>query len=188
MSSNNTETAQQRCERLLAAQVERQRLRDEEIARQEAEFAAEMERLEEEAAREEEERRLAEEQEKRIAEEHREATAQEEDEQESTAALAKLIEENKREKEKAAKYLEKRREPGRTIARKRPEVVIPPQASGSKTKTFKCKSIISDKSDVEEVDKGQAEPPRGVKRKRTIKMIAKNDNFPDPVTIMLAQV
>ncbi|KAJ3978374.1 hypothetical protein F5890DRAFT_1479415 [Lentinula detonsa] len=109
-----------------------------------------------------------------------EATAQEEDEQESTTALAKLIEENKREKEKAAKYLEKRREPGRKIARPRAEVIIPPRASSSKTKTFKSKSIISDESDVGEVDKEQAEPLRGVKRKRTIKMIAKNDNFPDP--------
>ncbi|KAJ3791834.1 hypothetical protein GGU11DRAFT_750987 [Lentinula aff. detonsa] len=55
MSSNNTKTAQQRRERLLAAQAERQRLCDEEIAMQEAEFAAEMERLEEEVARDQEE-------------------------------------------------------------------------------------------------------------------------------------
>ncbi|KAJ3791452.1 hypothetical protein GGU11DRAFT_832543, partial [Lentinula aff. detonsa] len=86
----------------------------------------------------------------------------------------------KREREKAAKDLEKRREPGRTIAKKQLHVVVPLRASGSKTKTFKSKSVISDESDVVEVDEEQAEPPRGVKRKRMIKMIAKNDKFPDP--------
>ncbi|KAJ3792943.1 hypothetical protein GGU11DRAFT_749399 [Lentinula aff. detonsa] len=124
-SNNNTETAQQRREQLLAAQAERQRLRDEEIARQEAEFAAEMERLEEEAAREEEERQIAKEHWNQL------------------------------------------------------EVIVPLRASGSKTKAFKSKLIISDESDVVEVVEEQAEPPREVKRKRTIKMIAKN-NFPNP--------
>ncbi|KAJ3992250.1 hypothetical protein F5050DRAFT_1811685 [Lentinula boryana] len=75
MSSNpnNTETAQQCCECLLSAQVERQQIRGKEITRQEAEFAAEMDQLEEEVAREEEEKRLAEErrveEERQIAEE-----------------------------------------------------------------------------------------------------------------------
>ncbi|KAJ3990995.1 hypothetical protein F5050DRAFT_1876582 [Lentinula boryana] len=258
MSSNNTETAQQRRERLLLAQAERQRLRDEEIARQEAEFAAEMEKLEAEAAKEEEERRLAEErrieeerkaaeekreaeerrrqeverrreeerkkklaeerelaeamrlederiaelkrfeeevinEEKRVAEEKKqekvrianatgreeERIAEEEDARETNNAFAKLVEENRMEKEKAANKLAKRREPGRTIAKQQLEVVVPPRASGSKTKAFKSKSIISDESDVVEVDEEEVVPPWGVKRKRTIKMIAKND-VPDP--------
>ncbi|KAJ3792203.1 hypothetical protein GGU11DRAFT_863487 [Lentinula aff. detonsa] len=234
MSSNpNTETAQQRRERLLAAQAERQRLRDEENARQEAEFAAEMERLEEEAAREEEERRIAEkrrveeekrrEEERKLAEEKKiaeeqmkkqkelaekkrkeeiakakeiaeekqneekrlaeakrreeERVAEAEDEQESATAFSKLLEVNRVEKEKAARELERRQKRKPRMV----DVVVSPRPSGSKTKVFKSKSVISDDSDVIDVDKEQVETLRGIKRKRTIKMIAKKGNVPAPI-------
>ncbi|KAJ3978492.1 hypothetical protein F5890DRAFT_1597302 [Lentinula detonsa] len=182
MSSNNTETAQQRRERLLAAQAERQRLRDEEIARQEAEFAAEMERLEEEAAREEEEK-VAEEKRKqeeiRLAEVQRrekerleeEAAAEAEEEQMRAAAFAKLVEENRKEKEKAARELEKRRQAISKTIRPDIEVVVP--NTSPRCKVFKSKAIISDESDDEVVEQPREVIPRGTKRKRTIKMIAK---------------
>ncbi|KAJ3791605.1 hypothetical protein GGU11DRAFT_812703 [Lentinula aff. detonsa] len=244
-TSNDHETIQQRRERILQAQAARQRAREEEIARQEAEFAAEMERIEaeEQAAREAEERRKAEErvaeerrkaEEKRIAEEKRlaeeqkleeqrrqeeeeriaeenrvveeqekqqeksaemrredaerraeakrreeeraavEAAAEEEDEQEQTTAFAKIVEENKKEKERAAKELEKRRkQPARA---RNVEVEVPPPSSGSRRKTFKSKAIISEDSEDEGEDKRKEAAPRGVKRKRTIRMIAKGSN------------
>ncbi|KAJ3735493.1 hypothetical protein DFJ43DRAFT_1036977 [Lentinula guzmanii] len=223
---NNSETIQQRRERILQAQAARQRAREEEIARQEAEFAAEMERIEaeekiareaeEKAAREAEEKRKAEEQrieeerrrkeerrvaeEKRIAEERRkkqeelvearkqeekqrraeerlaeEAAAAEEEERERASAFAKLVEENKKEKERAAEDLEKRRKhttkPHRGI-----NVEIPVPPSGSRRKIFKSKAVISDDSDEEGDGKSKESAPRGVKRKRTIKMIAKGDS------------
>ncbi|KAJ3978444.1 hypothetical protein F5890DRAFT_1598653 [Lentinula detonsa] len=237
MSSNNTETAQQRRERLLAAQAERQRLRDEENARQEAEFAAEMSRLEEEAAREEEEKRLAEErrvaEEKRIAEERRveeekrvaeekraeekriaeeklaaerelaeamrleeeriaelkrfeeevldeeKRVAEVEDAREQSKAFAKLLEENREEKNKAARELEKRRKSISKPPRLDVEVLVP--LTSPRRKTFKSKAIITDESDDEVVEQPRKVIPRGTKRKRTIKMIAKGG--PDLDTI-----
>ncbi|KAJ3978413.1 hypothetical protein F5890DRAFT_1560386 [Lentinula detonsa] len=261
-SHSNTETAQQRRERLLLAQAERQRIREEEVAKQEAEFAAEMERLEEEAAREEEEKRLAEErrvaeekrieeeervkeekrvveekraeekriaekklaeerelaeamrleeeriaelkrfeediinEEKRVAEEKKqkrirtaeakrreeEQLAEAEDAEEQNAALAKLLEENRMEKEKAAEKLAKRRGTTRNTSRPVVSVVIPPRASGSTSKVFKSKSVISDESDDVVMGEREVEVPRSVKRKRPIKMIAKNGNVPDPIS------
>ncbi|KAJ3990780.1 hypothetical protein F5050DRAFT_1813473 [Lentinula boryana] len=241
-SQNSTETAQQHRDRLLLAQAERQRIREEEAAKQEAEFAAEMERLEEEAAREEEEKRLAEEkrvvEEKRVAEENRlaeekriaekklaeerelaeamrlederiaelkrfeeemiieekrrnriaeekrreeERLAEAEDLQEQNDAFAKFIKENRIEKAKAAKKLERRREPVLSTARPVVSVVIPPRASGSKAKTYKSKSVISDDSDEAGVESEVKETPRGTKRKRTIKMIARSVGTPDPI-------
>ncbi|KAJ3791473.1 hypothetical protein GGU11DRAFT_832002, partial [Lentinula aff. detonsa] len=215
MSSNNTETAQQRRERLLAAQAERQRLRDEENARQEAEFAAEMSRLEEEAAREEEEKRLAEErrvaEEKRIAEERRveeeKRVAEEKRAEEKRIAEEKLAaerelaeamrleeeriaelkrfeeevldEENREEKNKAARELEKRRKSISKPPRLDVEVLVP--LTSPRRKTFKSKAIITDESDDEVVEQPRKVIPRGTKRKRTIKMIAKGG--PDLDTI-----
>ncbi|KAJ3791937.1 hypothetical protein GGU11DRAFT_750825 [Lentinula aff. detonsa] len=237
MSSNqhHTETAQQRRERLLLAQAERQRIRKEEVAKQEAEFAAEMERLEEEAAWEEEEKRLAEE--KRVAEEKRKKLAEErelaeamrlederiaelkrfkeeliieeeriaeekkqekiriaeakrreeervaeaEDAQEQTDAFVKLVEENRMERAKAAKKLAKRRGPTPNTARPVVSVVVPPRALGSKAKNYKSKSVISDDSDEAGVEREVKETPRGTKRKRTIKMIARSVDTPNPV-------
>ncbi|KAJ3792708.1 hypothetical protein GGU11DRAFT_749704 [Lentinula aff. detonsa] len=175
-STTNNETAQQRRKRLLLAQVERQRVREEEIARQEAEFAMEMERLKAEMAREEEEKRLTKERrvffldekqevlaEKKRTEEIRlaaakqreeerlaeEAAAEVEEEQTRTAAFAKLVEENKKEK-----------------------------GAGFGEKTFKSKAVISDDSDKEGEDRSKEPALRGVKCKRTIKMIAKvSDNL-----------
>ncbi|KAJ3791334.1 hypothetical protein GGU11DRAFT_836036 [Lentinula aff. detonsa] len=88
------------------------------------------------------------------------------------------MEENRVEREKAARELEQRTKPKpRTV-----DVVISPRPSGSKTKVFKSKSVISDDSDVIDVDQEQVETPRGVKRKRPIKMIAQNDIAPDPTS------
>ncbi|KAJ3736759.1 hypothetical protein DFJ43DRAFT_1149836 [Lentinula guzmanii] len=247
-STPNNDTAQQRWERLLLAQAERQRARELEIARQEAEFAAEMERLEEEAAKEEEERRLAEErrveeekrikkeqrlaEEKRAAEEQRiaeeklaeeQALAEEmrleeerkaelrrfeeelvleekqvaelkaredkraadaaedaEEEREQNAAYVKLVEENRKEREKAVKELERRQKRAPAAKPQTVDVVVPSRPSGSQSKVFKSKSVISDDSDVMDVDKEQVEALRGVKRKRPIKMIAKGMNFSEP--------
>ncbi|KAJ3983784.1 hypothetical protein F5890DRAFT_1597120 [Lentinula detonsa] len=229
-SNNNTKTAQQCRERLLAAQVECQRLCDEEIARQEAEFAAEMERLEEEAPREEEEKWIEEEKREKLAEERRlaeamqleeeriaelrrfeeeivreekrvteekkqekiriaeaqrreeERVAEAEDAQEQNNVFAKLVEENRIEKEKAAKKLAKRREPASNATRPAVSIVIPPRALGSTSKVFKSKSVISDKSDDVVMGEREVETPRSVKRKRPIKMIAKNGNYPDPTS------
>ncbi|KAJ3978502.1 hypothetical protein F5890DRAFT_1560229 [Lentinula detonsa] len=248
-TSNDNETIQQRRERILQAQAARQRAREEEIARQEAEFATEMERIEaeEKAAREAEERRKAEEQrvaeerrkakEKRIAEEKRlaeeqkleeqrrqeeeeriaeeqrvveeqkkqqekkaemrredaerraeakrreeeraavEAAAEEEDEQEQTTAFAEIVEENKKEKGRAAKELEKRRK--QPAKARNVKVEVPTPSSGSRRKTFKSKAIISEDSEDEGEDTRKEVAPRGVKRKRTIRMIAKGSNTSD---------
>ncbi|KAJ3711859.1 hypothetical protein DFJ43DRAFT_1161641 [Lentinula guzmanii] len=247
-STPNNDTAQQRRERLLLAQAERQRARELEIARQEAEFAAEMERLEAEAAKEEEERKLSEErrveeekrikeeqrlaeeeraaaeralaeemrleeerkaelrrfeeelalEEQRVAEERRkelakvaklkarednkaaDAAEDAEEEREQNAAYVKLVEENRKEREKAVKELE-RRQKRAPAAKPRPvDVIIPSRPSGSRSKVFKSKAVISDDSDVMDVDKEQVETTRGVKRKRPIKMIAKGMNFSEP--------
>ncbi|KAJ3791781.1 hypothetical protein GGU11DRAFT_751095 [Lentinula aff. detonsa] len=215
-NSNDNETIQQRRERILQAQAARQRAQ-EEIARQEWEFTAEMERIEaeEKAAREAEEKRKAEEQwvaeEKRIAKERRieeqqrpeeearvaeeerkrsdakrreeeraavEAAAEKEDEQEQTTAFAKIVEENKKEKERAAKELEKRRK--HTTRTQNVEVEVPAPLSGSRRKTFKSKAIISEDSEDEGEEKRKEPTPRGVKCKRTIRMIAKGSNTSEP--------
>ncbi|KAJ3791616.1 hypothetical protein GGU11DRAFT_751389 [Lentinula aff. detonsa] len=211
-TANDNETIQQRRERILQAQATRQRAREEEIARQEAEFAAEMERIEaeektareaeEKAAREAEEKRRAEEQrieeekrreeEKKIAEERRiaeeqkkkqeaaiaEAAAEAEDEQERATAFTKLVAENKVEKEKAARELEKRRKP--TAKSSRVDVEIPVSTSSPRRRTFKSKAIISEDSSDEVVEQPREVIPRGTKRKRTIKMIAKGGDNDDP--------
>ncbi|KAJ3792983.1 hypothetical protein GGU11DRAFT_749355 [Lentinula aff. detonsa] len=233
-TSNDSETIQQWRECILQAQAARQRAWEEEIARQEAEFAAEMERIEaeekaareaeEKAAREAEEKRRAEEQwieeekrreeEKKIAEERRiveeqkkkqeelaekkrkedqrlaeakrreeerviaEAAAGAEDKQERTTAFAKLVAENKLEKEKAARELEKRQKP--TAKSSRVDVEIPVSTSSPRRRTFKSKAIISEDSSDEVVEQPREVIPRGTKRKRTIKMIAKGSDNYDP--------
>ncbi|KAJ3798875.1 hypothetical protein GGU11DRAFT_779432 [Lentinula aff. detonsa] len=220
-NSNDSETIQQRREHILQAQAARQRARKEEVARQEAEFAAEMERIEaeekaareaeEKAAREAEEQRRAEEQrieeekrreeekkvaeekklpeEKRVIEEQRkqqelaerrqeelaeQAAAEAEDEHEQNAAYAKLVEENKKEKERAAKELEKRqKQPAKSH---RVDVEIPVSTSSPRRRAFKFKAIISDDSGDEVVEQPKEVVPRGTKRKRTIKMVARSGN------------
>ncbi|KAJ3779708.1 hypothetical protein GGU10DRAFT_381934 [Lentinula aff. detonsa] len=199
----NNDTAQQRWERLLLAQAERQRARELEIARQEAEFAAEMDRLEEEAAREAEEKRVAEEkrraEERRMEEERRleaiaekkkveemrlaevkrreearladEAVAEAEEKQVREQAYSKLVEENEKEKEKAARELAKRTKPIPAAKQRQVDVVPLPRSSGSKKTSFKSKSVISDDSDDAGVEKEREATLRGVKRKRTTKMI-----------------
>ncbi|KAJ3791805.1 hypothetical protein GGU11DRAFT_823815, partial [Lentinula aff. detonsa] len=82
-----------------------------------------------------------------------------------------LIEENKKEKEKAAKELEKRRNP--TSKLHRVEVEIPLTTSSPRRRIFKSKAIISEESGDEVVEQPREMIPRGTKRKRTIKMIAK---------------
>ncbi|KAJ3979225.1 hypothetical protein F5890DRAFT_1478706, partial [Lentinula detonsa] len=135
-----------------------------------------------------EEKRVVEEQrkqqeqlaEKRRQEESRraeEAAAEAEDERVRSAAYAKLVEENRVEQEKAAKELERRQK--KPVTKAQPvTVVIPPRTSGSKKKIFKSKSVISDDSDIEEKEVTPA--PRGEKRKRPIKMIAKGGSHSDP--------
>ncbi|KAJ3782745.1 hypothetical protein GGU10DRAFT_378310 [Lentinula aff. detonsa] len=148
-----------------------------------------MEKLEEEAAQEAEEIRLAEErklaeerqseeerqleEEKRLAEEQRKeeeklvAAAAEKDEEEQitkarSAAFQKLVEDNQKEKEKATKELEQQWEPT------------------TSAKVFKSRSVVSNNSVSEGGDKRNDPTPRGVKRKRAIKIIAKSGNTSDP--------
>ncbi|KAJ3978377.1 hypothetical protein F5890DRAFT_1560451 [Lentinula detonsa] len=159
-------------------QAEERRIEEEK--RREEERKAEEERVIREKKKEQEiaeKKRL---EERRIAEEKRrveEAAAAAEDERVHNAAYAKLVEENRIEWEKAAKELEKRQK--RPVAKAQPvTVVIPPRPSGSKKKSFKSKSIISDDSDVEQREAMPA--PRGEKRKRPIKMIARGGPHSDP--------
>ncbi|KAJ3991826.1 hypothetical protein F5050DRAFT_1812102 [Lentinula boryana] len=178
MSSNTNanETIQQQREQLLQAQAARQRAREEEDARQEAEFAAEMARVEEE------EKQLAEE--KRVAEEKQaeEITAEAEDERVSSAAFAKLVEENRVEWEKTAKELERWQKHIPAAQKQAVTVVIPPRVSGSTSKKgFKSRSVISDESD-DMIMSERVETPRPVKRKCPIKMITQHGTVPDPTS------
>ncbi|KAJ3978344.1 hypothetical protein F5890DRAFT_1560513 [Lentinula detonsa] len=154
---------------------------------------AEEQRIEEEKRREEEkkiaeEKKLAEE--KRVIEEQKkqqelverrrqeelaeQAAAEAEDEHEQNAAYAKLVEENKKEKERAAKELEERRkQPSKPH---RVNVEIPVSTSSPRRRTFKSKAIISDDSSDEVVEQPKEVVPRGTKRKRTIKMVARSGN------------
>ncbi|KAJ3979229.1 hypothetical protein F5890DRAFT_1478700, partial [Lentinula detonsa] len=119
--------------------------------------------------------------EKRRQEERRraeEAAAEAEDEHVHSTAYARLVEENRAEWERAAKELEKRQKHIPPAKMHPVNVVIPPQSSGSKKKTFKSKSVISDKLSDEEKELPPA--PRGEKRKRPIKMIAKGGSHSDP--------
>ncbi|KAJ3724994.1 hypothetical protein DFJ43DRAFT_1157750 [Lentinula guzmanii] len=194
-STPNNDTAQQRRERLLLVQAEQQRARELEIARQEAEEKAAEERaLAEEMRLEEElvleEKRVAEEKQKELAkvaelkarEDKRAADAAEdaEEEREQNTAYVKLVEENRKEWEKAVKELERWQKRAPAAKPRMVDVVVPSRPSGSRSKVFKSKSVISDDSDVMDVDKEQVEAPRGVKRKRPIKMIAKGMNFSEP--------
>ncbi|KAJ3780151.1 hypothetical protein GGU10DRAFT_381097 [Lentinula aff. detonsa] len=108
-----------------------------------------------------------------------EAAAAAEEERERASAFAKLVEENKKEKERAAEDLEKRRK-HTAKSHRGIDVEIPVPPSESRRKTFKSKAVISDDSDEEGEGKGKESAPRGVKRKRTIKMIAKGDNTSVP--------
>ncbi|KAJ3978327.1 hypothetical protein F5890DRAFT_1560552, partial [Lentinula detonsa] len=115
--------------------------------------------------------RLAEAQRKEKERAAEEAAAEAEDEEERSVAFARLVEENKKEKEKAAKELEKRRNP--TSKSHRVDVEIPLTTSSLRRRIFKSKAIISEESGDEVVEQLREMIPRGTKRKRTIKMIAK---------------
>ncbi|KAJ3990996.1 hypothetical protein F5050DRAFT_1898739 [Lentinula boryana] len=208
-TSNNNETIQQRRERLLQAQAARQRAREEEIARQEAEFAAEMERIEaeEKAAQEAEEKQRAEEQrikeekrqeeEKRVAEERRIAEEQRKKQEELAEKKRKeerrIAEERRRAeeiaaqaedaRERAAKELGQRQKHIPAAQKQTVTVLLPPRSSGSTSKKgFKSRSVISDESDDVIMGGPEVETPQIVKRKRPIKMIAQNDIVPDPTS------
>ncbi|KAJ3791830.1 hypothetical protein GGU11DRAFT_761270 [Lentinula aff. detonsa] len=201
-----TKTAQQCRKHLTLAQAEHQRARDEEIARQEAEFAAEMERLEEEVAREEEERQLAKEQ-QRIAEEKRIAktkvaeekrSAEEKHVNEEKLAEEKRVEEErvaaeKRRAEVAAaskrrntalnQLLENSCEQKEKAAReleKRREQAPPTKRTAVTVMIPPRVSVISDESDDVAVDEEPEGTLQGVKRKQPIKMIARTKRNPLP--------
>ncbi|KAJ3799594.1 hypothetical protein GGU11DRAFT_858083 [Lentinula aff. detonsa] len=73
-----------------------------------------------------------------------------EEEQAWTTAFAKLVEENKKEQEKAAKELEKQQRHIPAIKLHQVDVVILSRPLGSKKKSFKSGSIVSDDSDEED--------------------------------------
>ncbi|KAJ3978528.1 hypothetical protein F5890DRAFT_1560182, partial [Lentinula detonsa] len=131
--------------------------------------------IEEKRAAEEKRKELEKVAELKVREDKRAADAVEdaEEEREQNAAYVKLVEENRKEQEKATKELERRQRRAPAAKTRAVDVVVLPQPSGSRSKVFKSKSVISDDSDVMDVDKEQVETPRGVKRKRPIKMIAK---------------
>ncbi|KAJ3792470.1 hypothetical protein GGU11DRAFT_859607 [Lentinula aff. detonsa] len=176
-----------------AREVEEKRIAEEKLA--EEQRLAEKKRVEEEKQREEE-RKVAEE--KRIAEEKKqdkirlaevqrrekarleeEVAAEAEEEQLRAVAFAKLVEENKKEKEKAAKELEKRRKP--TSKSHRVDVEILLMTSSPRQKIFKSKAIISEDLSDEVVEQLREVITRGTKQKRTIKMITKGGDNLDPV-------
>ncbi|KAJ3780621.1 hypothetical protein GGU10DRAFT_380406 [Lentinula aff. detonsa] len=104
----------------------------------------------------------------RVAEE---AATEVEENQARNTAYAKLVEENKKEKEKAAKELAKWQKHVPATKQRQVDVVIPPRPLGSKKKHFKSKSVISDKSDEEGREVVPA--PQGEKRKQMVRMIPK---------------
>ncbi|KAJ3792536.1 hypothetical protein GGU11DRAFT_858956 [Lentinula aff. detonsa] len=176
-----------------AREVEEKRIAEEKLA--EEQRLAEEKQVEEEKQREEE-RKVAEE--KRIAEEKKqdkirlaevqrrekvqleeEVAAEAEEEQLRAVAFVKLVEENKKEKEKAAKELEKQRKP--TSKSHRVDVKIPLTTSSPWQKIFKSKAIISEDLGDEVVEQPREVITRGTKRRRTIKMIAKGGDNLDPV-------
>ncbi|KAJ3978788.1 hypothetical protein F5890DRAFT_1559657 [Lentinula detonsa] len=176
-------------ERRIAEEKLAEERRIAEAMRLEDERIAELKKFEEELLIEE--KRAAEEKRKELEkvaelkrrEDKRAADAAEdaEEEREQNAAYVKLVEENRKEREKAAKELERRQRRAPAAKARAVDVVVPPRPSGSRSKVFKSKSVISDDSDVMDVDKEQVETPQGVKRKRPIKMIAKKDNVPAPI-------
>ncbi|KAJ3991702.1 hypothetical protein F5050DRAFT_1715872 [Lentinula boryana] len=139
--------------------AEARRLNDERLA-EEKRVAEEQKRRQEEQAEVRRKKELAE-----------AAVAEAEDEQEHNDAYKKLVEENRNEKEKAARELEKQR---KQTAKSHCGVNV------EITKTFKSKAVISDDSDKEGEDRSTESAPKGVKRKWTIKMIAKGDDNSDP--------
>ncbi|KAJ3779516.1 hypothetical protein GGU10DRAFT_382372 [Lentinula aff. detonsa] len=170
-------TEMERLEEEAAREEEEKRLAEEKRVQEEKRIAEEC-RVEEQRRQEEEEmiaeeRRVVEEQ-KKQQEKQAEAAAEVEDEQEQTSAFAKIVEENKKEKERAAKELEKRHK--QTAKARNVEVEVPTPSSGLRRKTFKSKAIISEDSEDEGEDKRKEPTPRGVKHKRTIRMITKRSN------------
>ncbi|KAJ3792285.1 hypothetical protein GGU11DRAFT_750241 [Lentinula aff. detonsa] len=140
--------------------AEEQRVAEEKRKAEEKRIAKER-RMEEEKQREEERKKRLEE--RQIAEEKQrveEAAAEEEDERVRSAAYAKLVEENRVEREKAAKELERQQK--KPITKAQPvTVIIPPRTLGSKKKIFKSKSVISDDSDIKEKEGGSHSDPDG---------------------------
>ncbi|KAJ3791487.1 hypothetical protein GGU11DRAFT_761564 [Lentinula aff. detonsa] len=92
------------------------------------------------------------------------------------AAFVKLVEENRKEKEKAAKELEKRRQVISKPIRPDVEVVVP--TTSPRRKVFKSKAIISDESDDEVVEQPREVIPRGTKVVRTWKQMTTMLLFP----------
>ncbi|KAJ3979515.1 hypothetical protein F5890DRAFT_1558629 [Lentinula detonsa] len=142
-------------------EAEEKAVREDKETRIAEEKLAEEQRLVEE--RRVEENRVAAERKKKqeeIAEARRQkelaedATAEAEEEQARNLAFAKLVDENRKEKEKAAKDLRR--------------------------KIFKSKAIIFEDSSDEVVEQPREVIPRGTKRKRTIKMIVKGSDNLDP--------
>ncbi|KAJ3985479.1 hypothetical protein F5890DRAFT_1473745 [Lentinula detonsa] len=99
------------------------------------------------------------------------AAAEAEEEQARALAFAKLVDENRKEKGRATKDLEKHR---KSISKPLcPDVKVLVLMASLRRKAYKSKAIISDESDDEVVEQPREMIPRGTKRKRTIKMIAK---------------
>ncbi|KAJ3991321.1 hypothetical protein F5050DRAFT_1716187 [Lentinula boryana] len=177
MSSTHTitETTQEHHVHLLREQVERQRAREEEAARQEAEFAAEMQRLEEEAAREAEEKRkeeerLAEEKQKEEERKQEEEWIMEEEKkveelraQARDKAFHRMVEESRKEKAKAAQELAERWERAASAASCRMGMTTPREPLGSRPKTYKSAAIVGDSSDEDvALEKEKGSTPRGI--------------------------
>ncbi|KAJ3791889.1 hypothetical protein GGU11DRAFT_750882 [Lentinula aff. detonsa] len=98
-----------------------------------------------------------------------------------------MTEENKKEKDKATRELKKPRERTVPTTTRKVEVVMRSQPSGSKAKSYKSKSVISDDSDEAGADRDVDEAPRGTKRKRTTKMIARDVDTPNPIADVNAE-
>ncbi|KAJ3978400.1 hypothetical protein F5890DRAFT_1560406 [Lentinula detonsa] len=186
-TSTITETTQQRRDRLLRVQAERQRAREAEEARQAAEFEAEMKALEEEAAREAEaaaEKKRLEEQ--RLAEQKRRAEEKQKESErvarERAKALKKLAEDKRKEnaRTKVTEDLATRRELAAAAAIRRSGPPTSQSASGSKPKTkkmVKSPSQVRDESEELTEEEEEQPAPRGVKRKMMTVMIG---SAPDP--------
>ncbi|KAJ3991238.1 hypothetical protein F5050DRAFT_1812773 [Lentinula boryana] len=172
-TSTITETTQQRRDRLLRVQAERQCAREAEEARQVAEFEAEMKALEEEAACEAEiaaekkrleEKKLAEQ--KQRAEEKRKET--ERVAQERAKALKKLAEDKRKEENarvKVTEELAKRCELAAAAALRRSGPPTSQSASGSKPKTkkmVKTPSQVCEESEELTEEEEEQPTPRGI--------------------------
>ncbi|KAJ3791796.1 hypothetical protein GGU11DRAFT_812665 [Lentinula aff. detonsa] len=181
------EAAREEEERRIA---EEQRVAEEKRIAKEKRIAEEKRLLKEKMAEERvmEEKRVAEEKRKKLqnmaelkAREDKRVADAAEDAEEKRAqdvAYAKLVEENRIERAKAVKELEKQQKRSPAAKSQPVTVVLPPRSSGSKSKVFKSKSVISDDSDDTGVERAREADSRGKKRKRPIKMTAMGSKAP----------